>query len=457
MKYDFKKLGAKTEKEAFEALKGFVSINSIYDEKTKTQENPFGLGVRRGLDYIAELGKKMGFNVDFCDHYATELSFGEGPLIDIYAHADVVPVSKNWTTDPFYPTVKDGKLICRGSADDKGPGIAALYGAKIIKDLGEIKGYKLRIIFGGNEERGSLCLEHYFHEMHKAYPTYGFSPDADYPLIYAEKGIYTYQALYKIDDERIAPFAFGDATNIVLAEAYLPFKDDGKVIEALKSYQAKHNGIKAEFAGGQLHFVGKASHGSLPWNGVNAGLHLLNFLGEYYDIPLLSRIFSDYEKGDGVPFKGDYSSETFDGSSYNIGVMSYDGKTLKVLVNMRLPENITAERAVLNVKAETPASEVTLLGGSAGLMFPLDSSLVKTLMEAYQEETGDLLSKPQAIGGGTYARDSKNSVAFGMQFPGVDSKMHEDGEFMRIEDFNKSIAIYAHAIYGLGLLARKGK
>jgi acetylornithine deacetylase/succinyl-diaminopimelate desuccinylase-like protein len=158
MKYDFKKLAEGEEKAALDALKQFVSINSIYDEKTATKENPFGLGVRKGLDFVADLGQKLGFKVDRCDHYATELSFGEGRLVDIYAHADVVPVSPNWETDPFYPTIKDNILYCRGSADDKGPGIAALYAAKIMKDLGEIKGYKLRIIFGETKREAHCAL-----------------------------------------------------------------------------------------------------------------------------------------------------------------------------------------------------------------------------------------------------------------------------------------------------------
>jgi succinyl-diaminopimelate desuccinylase len=457
MKYDFKKLAEGEEKAALDALKQFVSINSIYDEKTATKENPFGLGVRKGLDFVADLGQKLGFKVDRCDHYATELSFGEGRLVDIYAHADVVPVSSNWETDPFYPTIKDNILYCRGSADDKGPGIAALYAAKIMKDLGEIKGYKLRIIFGGNEERGSLCLEHYFKEMHKDYPFLGFSPDADYPLIYAEKGIYTYEADYVLDDERIKPFSFGDATNIVLAEVSIPFEDNFKSQTFLKAYLSEHKDVRGEIKDGLLHFKGKASHGSVPWNGVNAGLHLLNFLGTYYDHPLLNKIFTDYQKGDGMPFKGDYSSSTFPQSSYCIGVLSYDGQKLVLKVNMRLPENVTPEAAVRNALLETRAFSIKLLGGSEGFMFPLDSDLIRSLMEAYQSETGDYVSKPLAIGGGTYARDSKNSVAFGMQFPGIDSKMHEDGEFMRIEDFNKAIAIYAHALFNLGELAKKAR
>jgi acetylornithine deacetylase/succinyl-diaminopimelate desuccinylase-like protein len=157
-KTKFAVMAEKYQTEALESLKEDIKINSIYDEKTATKENPFGLGVRKALDYIADLGKKLGFQIDYCDHYATELSYGKGPLIDIYAHQDVVPVSPHWATDPFYPTIKDDVMYARGAADDKGPGISCLYGAKLCMDQGLLDGVRLRFVFGGNEERGSLCL-----------------------------------------------------------------------------------------------------------------------------------------------------------------------------------------------------------------------------------------------------------------------------------------------------------
>lgn len=446
METEYSKLALKYQDQALEALKEDIRINSVYDEKTRTEENPFGLGVRKALDFIAEKGEELGFKADLCDHYASELSYGEGKIIDIYAHQDVVPVSSHWESDPFYPTIKDGVMYARGSADDKGPGIAALYGAKIALDQGWLEGCRLRIIFGGNEERGSLCLEHYFHEMKKEYPFLGFSPDADYPLIFAEKGIFTYKATYKLADKRIPSFYFGTATNIVLDEAGLKIADPAINEESLKAYLSKHPEVKGTFKDGFVSFKGQASHGSVPWNGVNAGLHLFNYLGSNLNIKPFTDLFLDYEKGDGKPFKGDFTSDYFDSSSYCAGIFDYDGEKLTVLINMRLPENVSGEKGAFNARKMTSADEIELLGGSPALIVDPDSALVKSLMKAYQEETGDYKSKPLAIGGGTYARDSKNSVAFGMEFPGVDSKMHQDGEFMRIEDFNKSIAIYAHAI-----------
>ncbi|MCI2068966.1 MAG: Sapep family Mn(2+)-dependent dipeptidase [Bacilli bacterium] len=450
-------LAKKYSKEALEFLKEACSINSIYDEKTIAPEKPFGEGVDKALKYIADLGVKLGFKAERCDGYASELTYGEGPLIDIYAHMDVVPVSPNWLSDPFTPRIENDVMYARGSADDKGPGIAALYGAKLCLDQGWIKGYKVRVIFGGNEERGSLCLDHYFHKMHKPYPTYGFSPDADYPLIFAEKGIYTYKVDFDLDDQRIPSFKYGQATNVVLDEAYLPLKDSSLFVKPLADYQKNHPEIMAEILNSSLHFKGKASHGSVPWNGVNAGLHLLNFLGEVFNIKVLKEIFLDYQYGDGKNFDGDYKSAYFDSSSYCVGVMSYDGKTLSLLVNMRLPENVEADKAVEHVEKVTHPSCIELLGGSPSLVKDPSSPFIQALLKAYQEETGDYQTKPLAIGGGTYARETENTVAFGMQFPGVDCLMHQDNEFLRLKDFYQSIGIYAHAIQALGELAKEHK
>lgn len=440
--------------EALKTLEGFISINSVYDEKTLSGETPFGLGVRKALDYIASEGTKLGFAADTCDHYATELSFGEGPLIDIYAHADVVPVSKSWATDPFKPTIIDNVMYGRGTTDDKGPGVAALYALKMVKDMGLIKGVKVRLIYGGNEERGSLCLEHYFHVIKKGYPLYGFTPDGDFPLIFAEKGIYTYEASYAFSDSRLASFDFGEATNIVLAEASVTLKEIPDLADEVEKYQKAYPEIKVSLKDDVVTFKGKAAHGSLPWQGVNGGLHMLNFVGTVLHSPMLKKVFADYEHGDGKPFKGDYASKYFDSSSYCVGKMSYDGHHLTLDVNMRLPETVKAEDGVINAQQQTGAS-IRLLGGSPALIMDPNSEFIKTLMKSYQDETGDKKSQPKAIGGGTYARDSKNSVAFGAEFPGSNNHMHDDNELITLDDFYKSIPIYADAIASLIALANK--
>lgn len=444
--------------EAKAVLKEYVGIDSVLDESTATKEHPFGKGVENALAYVASLGKRLGFKVDRCDNYVTELTYGEGDkILDIYAHSDVVPVNrKNWVHDPFTLVEEDGVFYGRGTNDDKGPGLACLYAVKALMDNGRLGGYKLRFLFGGNEENDSRCLHHYFHEINKGFPTLGFSPDADYPLIYAEKSIYAYRADYQIDAPQVLPFKFGAALNIVLDEVDVDFVDAGGLEEKVNDYASRHPEIQMTLNGKHLHIKGKPAHGSLPWLGVNAGLHLLNFLGEAYEIKALNDVFRQYSDGKGETFGGNYHDQYFADTSYNVGRIYFDGKALSLFVNLRFPAGMKVNDVLDNVKEKTGA-EVTLLSGSEGFVFDPESDFVKILMNAYQTETGDMKSMPEAIGGGTYARESKNSVAFGAAFQGRSMRMHGDDEYFPVSDFFDNMQIYADAIDKLGEYLRTGK
>lgn len=456
----WKKLVDPYKEEAFETLKKYIAIDSVLDTSTQTKEHPFGQGVEDALKFVADLGQKMGFKVDRCDNYVTELTYGDGDkVLDIYAHSDVVPVNKeNWTSDPFTLRLFEGNTMYgRGTSDDKGPGLACLFAVKALMDHNMLGGYKLRFLFGGNEENDSLCLKHYFEELKRPYPTLGFSPDAEYPLIYAEKSIYAYQASYKIKLAQVAPFKLGAALNIVLQEASCEITSQSEEVkEALEKYLAKHSEVKASFDGKKLTFIGKPCHGSVPWNGVNAGLHLLNFLGEVFHYEVLTNIFADYQGGKGEHFNGNYHDEHFSETSYNVGRIAYDGESLSLFINLRFPAGLNKDDVLANVEKNTGA-KVTLLGGSEGFVTDPNSDFIRLLVNAYAQETGDSDPKPLAIGGGTYARESKNSVAFGAQFKGRDYRMHGDDEFFPLSDFYDNMQIYAHAVADLGEYLRSGK
>ena len=457
---DYQKLVAPYKEDAFQALKELVSIPSVLDEDTKSEAMPFGKGVDEALNYVAKLGKKLGFSVDRCDNYITELTYGEGEkTFDIYAHCDVVPVKKeNWHHDPFLLTLEEGNIrYGRGTSDDKGPGLSCLFAVKALRDNKRLGGYKLRFLFGGNEENDSLGLKHYFHALNKGYPTLGISPDADYPLIYAEKSIYAYEADYHIELPLVEEFALGAALNIVLASATVTLKgelDRAKILA--EKYKADYPKVNISFDGDKITFLGHPYHGSRPWNGVNAGLHLLNFLGILFDKPELSEIFKDYEDGRGNHFGGNFKNVHFTESSYNVGRIDYKGNKLSLFVNVRFPSDRKVETVRDNLKKHDNAN-YTLLGGSDGFVADPESDFVKILLKSYQDETGDTKSKPEAIGGGTYARESKNSVAFGSQFPGRDYRRHGDDEFFPLSDFYDSRQIYAHAIDKISEYLRTGK
>ena len=232
-----------------------------------------------------------------------------------------------------------------------------------------------------------------------------------------------------------------------------------KVVDAiykLVDIAYNHKDINLVLNDNTLKFFGKSVHGATPWLGVNAGLHLLNFFGEEYGIEELCKLFIALEKGDGKSFGGDFTSETFDSTSYAIGKMNFKNNTIKLIINLRLPENVNISEPIEKLEKFT-SSKCNDLGGCDALVIPLESTLVQTLCNVYKEETGDEINKPLAIGGGTYAKESKNSLAFGPTFPGRDFFIHQDDEYFFISDFENIIGIYAHAIDALGKALRENK
>lgn len=450
---NFKKLAKTYEKNAALALQQLIRINSIYDASSIKEGAPYGKGVKEALDYLGKLGTDYGFKVDSCQGYCTELTVGEeGPIIGIYAHSDVVPVSGKWTDTPFSGILKDGRIWGRGSCDDKGPLIASLYAIKLLKDNGLIKGYRVRLVSGGDEERGSSCLEHYFGALKKEQCQYGFTPDADFPLIYGEKAIRRYELSYVGKLGNIINMDGGVVANAVCDKLVVSLPTDKKFEEYLKS-----NKIECDVSSlGEvsiLSFKGKSAHGSTPELGVNAALVAFKALGEYYKIDALNKIIAAISSSDGSSFGGENHSPELLDSTFNYGIVKYDGKKLTISLDYRYGEAAKPDEAIekLVKKSGLSADFVTEI---PVLLFDKKSPLVSTLMKVYKKETHDFFAKPFTIGGGTYAKEAKNTVAFGASWKGHPGNMHSPDEYIYLDDFNKDIAIYAAAIYALGNLAK---
>ena len=135
---------------------------------------------KQGQDYMAELFRKMGAEVTLdsmkeediekcfslyqegnlghqqTDRYNVYAQFnGEKPgkTLMFNGHIDVMPADEveEWTTPPFSPTIRDGKLYGRGTADMKGGLMAATMAVKLLQDAG--------IPFSGSVKITSVCDE----------------------------------------------------------------------------------------------------------------------------------------------------------------------------------------------------------------------------------------------------------------------------------------------------------
>lgn len=448
----YDKLTSKYQKELMKSLEEFIAINSVYNEETSSETNPYGTGVSDALNYIANLAKKDKFEVTNYDNRVVEIIYGRGKEnLTIMAHADVVPSGSGWSDSPFKLVEKKGTLYARGVADDKGPLLATYYALKALRDEGLLGGYEIRFLVGGDEERGSSCMEYYFHTLKKKQPTLGFSPDSDFPLIFAEKGIINFEVKTKINIPGLISLEGGVANNAVIDKCDLKFELNLDFLNyIMKNFHRDEAVICTRDDVTTVSFIGKAAHGAQPELGVNAGMMAIYCLAGYTKDPKLNQIFKMYAPLDGSGFKCGGKSPEMGHNSSNVGLISIKDGQLSLTVNFRHVNTCEASDLIDTIKEANKGFSVKILSKAPILYYPLDNKLIKTLLKAYRDETDDMKTEPLAIGGGTYAKEANNVVAFGMQFPGWESNMHSPGESVKKEDLFKGMSVYARAIVELG-------
>ena len=451
---DYRRLAKDNLDVVVQELCDWVKINSVYDELSISENMPFGKGVYVALDYIAYLGEKYGFNVDRCDGYCTELSIGEGDdIVMIMGHADVVPTGDHWQYDPFLGEVVDGNVYGRGSEDDKGPTMASFHALRILKDLDLLdKSKKYVLVVGGNEERGSDCLKYYFNTLKKPHPKYGFTPDACFPLVYGEKGIMTYEFKGHKESSLVKLIEGGIVSNAVVGNAKAVLKGSYDLVNKLNAFTSQF-GIsgKVEINNNEttIYMNGKIAHAAMPELGKNALSYLLMFLNEEFDDDVINHfapLFSSYYgENMGIAIDGERMGKL----TMNLGLGKYEEGNYSFTINIRYPIDTTGEnvKSILDSKV---LDEGVLVSDSKPLYLDPTSPFIQTLLKAYQDISGDLETKPMTIGGGTYARNTITSVAFGMSFPGDEELAHQVNEVLSVDTLEKGLAIYLEAIHLLG-------
>ena len=433
-----------------ELLSKLISYASVLEEFEPNSNEPFGIENKKALDFILEYAKNDGFEVFNDDNYAGHIEFGQGEeLLGILCHLDVVPVAdQDWVHEPFKLTIEGDKMYGRGTTDDKGPLAAAYIALKMLKDSGFKPNKRIRLIMGCDEESGSRCLRHYFKTQEL--PSLGFSPDAEYPLIYGEKAHMNYNFIGELkDDEIIVELTCGNRYNIVPAKASMKLTKDYKkeYLEFLKT-----NNYNGEVVNDDYIAYGRASHAMVPDKGLNASFILFEFLNQVHPTTL-SNFFVNSLTFDpfGKKLGYDLHSEEMLELTSNVGVVKINNGKILVGMDCRVPLESHKDKmieCISNASSNYGLSYEILSFGGYHYVDP-NGTLVKTLMNAYQEVSGDYESKPMVIGGGTYAKFIKNCVAFGPSFPGREDVCHIADEYLSISDFMDNVKIYVKAIYEL--------
>lgn len=428
-------------------LKELLKIDTVLVEQPEVKEAPFGYNLVKALDYMLELGKKEGFVTKNIENVAGHIEYGEGEeVIGVLCHLDVVPTGDGWTYPPFVPTIVDNKIYARGSMDDKGACISSLYALKALKESGVKLNKKIRLIFGTDEETGSRGIARYL-QLEKM-PDLGFSPDADYPLIYGEKGILSFDLEGKVNDE-IIEFVSGDRYNVVPEVATVTLKHDYK--EKYLEFLIKNN-YNGEVKDNKYIMYGKRAHAMEPRNGVNAIIRLVEFLNTIIDDKYIKFINDNFKCSRLSTMNQNFTDPEMGDLTSNVALLNIKNGEGKCGINFRYPINWDKDKFfdTLDNISKLSNVNVKLLNDSKPHYVSKEDDLVKTLHKSYIKYTNDDKTPLMTIGGGTYARSLKKAVAFGPMMPGREDVVHQVDEYAYIDDLLISVAIFADALKELG-------
>ncbi len=397
-----------------------VSIPSVSD--APEGDYPFGKAPYDALQYALTLCKSYGFTTKQCGNHCGWAEIGTGDeMFGILVHLDVVPAGQGWRTDPFAVTQIDGKLYGRGVIDDKGPAIAVIHAMKEVLEDKLPLSRRVRIIFGTSEETGDeedLALYKATEEL----PTLGFTPDADFPVVYLEKGIGEIALSIPLSAAGIQDAEGGNAPNMVPDSCTITV--DGRKITA----------------------TGKSAHGSMPWLGENAIGKAMAQLGSSTS---LSKFYNDCigMSTDGAGLNCNFHDEQSGDTTVNVGMIEVMVDSVVLTLDIRCAVSCTPDlllHAIQDVVAPYGMSgELTFW--SAPVYMDEHSAFVQHLMSVYRRVTGRD-DAPLRMGGGTYARAMDNIVAFGPVFPGRECTEHQANEYIALADLMQAKEIYYQTI-----------
>jgi predicted dipeptidase len=427
------------------ALSDLVSIPSVCAEGEGGY--PFGAAVDQALRATLRIAGELGFRTHYGEGgYYGYAEVGSGTeMLGVLGHLDVVPPGNlaDWDRDPFDPVEMDGLLYGRGTQDDKGPLLAALFAVKALMDAGVEFNKRVRFIFGTDEETLWRCINRY--KEKEELPGMGFSPDARFPLIFAEKGLL--QLHLEGANRSGLHIAGGSAFNAVPDSiCYKGERQDDLAakLDALGFvHTRKPNGI-------EIH--GKAAHAMIPEEGINAIARLcmalraigitskaIDFIAqEIGEDPNATRIF------------GACADEPSGKLKFNVGMINL-ADVEQLSIDCRLPVTVDKEDVVAKLRAAAARYGLTYkeFDWLAPIYLPQDHFMIETLMRVYREVSGDSASQPIASGGATYARAIGNCVAFGAVFPEERMTEHRPNECAVLDNLYKAMKIYASAVYEL--------
>ncbi|MEG1912821.1 MAG: dipeptidase PepV [Cloacibacillus sp.] len=431
-----------------------IKIKSVLQEERANTEHPFGANLTAALEKFLDNAKQMGFKTENKDNYVgwAEMGDKEARLIGILAHLDVVPEGNqsDWKHPPYDAVIENNNLYGRGSIDDKGPAIAALYAMKAIRDSGIPLRNRFRLILGLDEESGSRCIAHYNATAEK--PAFCFSPDASFPVVNAEKGILRFTVELPLKAQcseagtTIVSIKGGDRFNVVpdKAEAVLRCAPLTAGLEN-RNVTITTNGVSA--------------HAMEPEKGLNAIQLLLDRLAQLESsdgiremIAAISAVAGDGHGGEqfGIAIKDEISGALTCNTAAIEADFSTECPVVTVKFDIRYPVTANFENILDNITTTIKAAGAKMAVNvhKKPLYIPESHPVVQAILDSY-ESVMNARPAPISMGGGTYCRFMPDSVSAGPLFPGQEELAHQPNEFVSLDDLLKSTLIYAEIIMRL--------
>lgn len=396
-------------------LAELVAVRSVQNELNG--EYPFGKKPAEALEKMLNKCSEYGFVTENVDWYAGSADFNNlEPKLAILTHLDIVPEGTGWSSNPYILKRSDGRLIGRGTCDDKGPAVASLFALKAIRELAIPLKKGVRLIFGTNEENGSADMVYY--RTKRNLPPMVFTPDGEYPVINGEKGMLRVYFSAEFDED-------------------IEIKAGG-VINAVPELCVEGIDFEAFF------YHGKSAHASTPEKGENA---ITKFLADYsrqFNNKLLCGLakFFPHNEFNGKSIFGDIS-----GITCVISLLNTSENRLNGGIDIRFPLDRTKTEIskIICDRLESIGFKIDSCEGSEPHYTDEKSEFVQSLMRVYERVTGNE-GRCITIGGGTYVHEIEGGVAFGAEFPDEDSNMHGRDEFITEENLLKNAEIMAEAI-----------
>ncbi len=470
-------------------LRSLVRIDSHEDCSAAAPGAPFGPGPRAALDEAARIMASYGFELHDCEGYCgyADIPGESEKQLGIIGHLDVVPAGIGWTYPAFDLTQKDGFLFGRGVTDDKGPFLMAIHALRFWRDRYAREGrafpVNVRVIFGCSEETGMADADYYL--AHFDAPDFLFTPDADFPLCYGEKGQYQVRVESPlVRDGRIVSFTGGTVVNgvpaqaeaLVWVEGVLPPAAPRITLEVVEEADAEGaavqetgtvpSGAAASNVGRKLlriRAAGIQGHAAMPEGSLNA----IDLLAAY----LLENGLCNEEERSWLEFVR-CATATTDGEGFGIACADEDFGPLTCVggvatsveeepglrrftqsIDVRFPVaiSLSALHEQIEQAAASVGASVVLLHEVEPLLVSPTSPEIKALLSAYEDVTG-VPAKPFTMGGGTYAHHFPCAVSFGAidegRFPpqpGVGG-MHAADEGVIEESLKQALVIYIVAL-----------